>query len=298
MASTTPSTTTTAGKTDPKTADFAQKVEKVEKSPTSTQTTAIMPSNSPPAPTYNVTDVYTSIPALNICALRPTTPSTYANSSHLPATGHQKSEPLCAIFESHSPKGSPKHTPIVTGLKTNPETADFIEKPQKIEYLPISSKKSFNSSAPSVIKPAIDVIQANVNRTGSKTHLASAGSMENYPKSKKSPVLESFNWADDANTLPVIPTFPQHPPRDLSSLRSTSMDPFLSLQRRHWHGHPKKRRNDPRRRRSYWHQSFPALHHSSRSHTPFRTLNSLDWDQDPRLADLSNALRALGWARQ
>jgi hypothetical protein len=25
--------------------------------------------------------------------------------------------------------------------------------------------------------------------------------------------------------------------------------------------------------------------------------NSLHWDQDPRLADLSNALRALGWSR-
>jgi hypothetical protein len=25
---------------------------------------------------------------------------------------------------------------------------------------------------------------------------------------------------------------------------------------------------------------------------------NLNWDQDPRLADLSNALRALGWVRR
>ena len=287
LASTTPSTTITASKPRPRMADFAQNVENVEKSPTSTQTTPIIPSNSLLAPTDDVIQVHTSIPALNISVLRPTTSSTYASSSHLPATGHQKSEPLCAIFESQSPKALPAHPPIVTALKTNPEMAGFIEKRQKIEYLPIYSKKSFNSSAPNVTKPENNVIQANANPTAPKMHSASASFIENYPKSKKSPILESFNWADDAGALPIIPTLDQHPPRDLSCLRSNSPHPFSSLQRRRG---PKKRQYA--QRHGYGHHGH--WHHSLHPYTPSPSLN---WDQDPRLHDLSNALKALGWFR-
>ena len=129
--------------------------------------------------------------------------------------------------------------PLLRRSKRNPEMAGFIENHQKIEYLPIYSKKSFNSYAPNITKPENNVIQANANPTAPKMHSASANFIENYPKSKKSPVLESFNWADDAGALPIIPTLDQHPPRDLSCLRSNSPHPFSSLQRRH--GHPKKR---------------------------------------------------------
>jgi hypothetical protein len=109
----------------------------------------------------------------------------------------------------------------------------------------------------------------------------------------ESPVPGPFNWADDAMTLPAIP---QHPPRDLSCLRSdrsTAPHPFSSLRRRR--GHPKIRRN-PQRRYGHFHSYPPSRHHSQHPQTTIPVL--LDWDRDPRLTDLSNALQALGWVRR
>jgi hypothetical protein len=105
-------------------------------------------------------------------------------------------------------------------------------------------------------------------------------------KQLKSPVSEHFNWANDTESLPTTSIVPTKYPRDLSCLRSTATHPFLSLRRRR--GRPKNQRN------SYY-PVYP-WHHSLHPHNPLPA--SLNWDQDPRLADLGNALRALGWVRR
>ena len=149
-----------------------------------------------------------------------------------------------------------------------------------------------------------------------KTRPTTTSSAQNHPKSQKSPVFNQncpklhvstrFNWADDANSLPIYstPQQSQHPPpRDLSCLRSSSENPFSSL-RRH-HGQSRNPRQFTHSQHQYnrqrpfpthhYHSSCPhALRHLSQPHIP----TSLDWDRDPRLINLGIALRALSWARR
>jgi hypothetical protein len=122
-----------------------------------------------------------------------------------------------------------------------------------------------------------------------------------HPEPAKSPISERFNWADDIDSSPRTCTTPTKHPRDLSGLRSLTTNPFSSL---------KRRRRYPQTRNSYRKQSqlcqkhfYPYHHHPSPPYWhPTHYLSqpasvSLDWDQDPRLADLGTALRALGWIR-
>src|SRR5882757_2987739 len=101
-----------------------------------------------------------------------------------------------------------------------------------------------------------------------------------------------FNWADDASSLPILSSRP--PPRDLSILRSPFSKPFSSLQ------HRNKRSRYPFLQpfqnfkssstpcQTFSRHSFPAPRFSS---SPIM----LNWDQDPRLSELSRVLKALGW---
>jgi hypothetical protein len=117
-----------------------------------------------------------------------------------------------------------------------------------------------------------------------------------------------FDWADDAESIPIMS---KPPPRDFSVLRSNTPRPFDSIQRQ------TRRRNQMRNPpiRSFTRRSQPAwsmgpvvTHRypfgsgqgspkvvipSPRPHEPSP---KLDWDGDPRLADLSRVLRSLGWA--
>ena len=138
--------------------------------------------------------------------------------------------------------------------------------------------------------------------TDPETHPSTAGStqkLENSPISTQKtpfpPISKRFDWADDAAELPTPSIVPTKHPRDLSCLRSTTTHPFSSLRRRR--GRPKNRQN-PQHCHSHWHSSGYSYpwHHSLHPHNPFPA--SLNWDQDPRLLDLSNALKALGWVRQ
>ena len=125
---------------------------------------------------------------------------------------------------------------------------------------------------------------------------------QKWPKSTELPVSEHFNWADDAKSLPISSKIPIYS-RDLSCLRSSSINPFSSLCRRC---------RQPQKFYSFI-NSFPQscchytyqkpYSHSSPSRTPCHPSQLhipilLNWDQDPCLADLSNALWALGWVRQ
>ena len=120
-----------------------------------------------------------------------------------------------------------------------------------------------------------------------------------FPESSPVPIPESpipttissasFNWADDAVSLPTIPTIPPKMPRDLSSLRSSTKNPFFSLRRRHHHF---KR---PQIFSSYHHtHSYPT--HPPLHHFPPPLNSLLDWHRDPRLFELSHVLRTLGWS--
>ena len=156
---------------------------------------------------------------------------------------------------------------------------------------PISGNSSISSST-----TRSSLSAPFVATTGLKTPPTTTCNAQNYPESPKSPISKCFNWADDISAFPTIPMFPQHPPRNLSCLRSPSAHPFSSLRRRS--GRSKNQWN-PRRHRNHlhFHSHSSPRHHSSYPYTPSTTMASLNWDRDPRLADLSNALRALGWVR-
>jgi hypothetical protein len=129
------------------------------------------------------------------------------------------------------------------------------------------------------------------------------------------PVPTRLDWAEDSASMPAPPNM-YPPPRDLSTLRTGRVQPFGTLRRR------TRRRRAPappffsQSRKS----SYPTLP-PFRQYQPFITrchpsgigpgkpiitipigttsapapALKLDWDQDPRLVDLSRALRALGW---
>jgi len=125
-----------------------------------------------------------------------------------------------------------------------------------------------------------------------------------------------FDWAEDAETLPTTSQPAKtYEPHDFSCLRSDQAAPFRTLQRRI------RRHRTPHHRRQNWPRcfntpeiqpfasstTFTRRHPSGIAHgkqiltipfgaTPAQApVLKLNWDQDPRLADLSCALRALGW---
>lgn len=147
----------------------------------------------------------------------------------------------------------------------------------------------------------------------------SPAATDTHPPPPPPPLLRTtIDWAEDAASIPIQPSLP---PRDLSVLRSDNATPFGALQKR-----VKRRRinkRPPARAHSVTHQAVPTKNtknHISpptssfftRRHPsgiasgrpvvtvpmnapPIMSVLTLDWDQDPRLADLSRALNALGW---
>src|ERR1700678_3735429 len=124
-------------------------------------------------------------------------------------------------------------------------------------------------------------------------------------KPRPLPLSARFDWADDAASLPILPSNP--PPRDLSCLRSLSPRPFSSLQRRD--RKPKKHFSQP-----FNNYNRPSVRHQNKFHAhplplyassaPFirkpgqsPSSSTLNWEDDPRLSNLSRALKALGWVR-
>src|SRR5271168_2184584 len=155
-----------------------------------------------------------------------------------------------------------------------------------------------------VISPHLD---ASIQTTVSPLSLS-------QPEKTSAPHLD---WAEDAGLLPIVasspPPLPSPPrqPRDLSVLRSSSPLPFSSLQRR------SKRYSSRRSCQSY---RRPDIPHSDSPYPPFRAHRTrtssffntykrpshytppkldpyLNWESDPRLSDLSRALKSLGWIR-
>jgi hypothetical protein len=135
----------------------------------------------------------------------------------------------------------------------------------------------------------------------------------------------SLNWADDASSLPIStlptssppiplpPNLPSSPPpRDLSILRSSTTKPFSSLQ--HRNNRSRAHFSQPLRNQQSFipYQAFPRRRFPPPwvSFTPSRSArvyphrrpclsstSALNWEADPRLFELSQALSALGWVR-
>ena len=119
---------------------------------------------------------------------------------------------------------------------------------------------------------------------------------ENVSESSPVPISKSpipansdsapFNWASDSILLSTLPMIPSNQPHDLSSLHSSSKNPFSSLHHRHHYS--KCPQLFSSQRYTQFHPTHPPLHQTP----PF----PLDWHCDPCLFELSHVLRSLGWS--
>jgi hypothetical protein len=230
--------------------------------PTAVLSDEIIQTDSEPSITTVTCDANIQTPAPSTAKPTNEPPAlpTTTDSSQPPAVPeHKKSAPLRAVFEPQQPVGSPAPTTIVSASETRSQMADSTKKHEKIEKTSIFT-----------------------------------------PKSLEPPVSMCFSWADDAAGLPIVTTAPTKHPRDISSLRSSSKNPFSSLRRRrqqpqnshHFINFRTQLNCQHTISNPHYHISTPRLPRRS-SQPPFAV--SLDWDQDPRLVDLNNALTALGW---
>ena len=204
---------------------------------------------------------------------------------------------------------SPSLSVASTTLETRSIMADFAQKHQKHE-------KGTLLDAGFELKPCIAISESPVPSTiatapklrsepadYTKNHQNIENSPISTPKPPEPLVSRHFNWADDAAELPISSTVPTKQLRDLSCLRSQHFpkNPFSSLQRSR---HPKFNKNRIRftnskpQHRRYHVFPNPYYHSQNPHHHSQPTSLNLNWDQDPRLADLSNALRALGWVQR
>jgi hypothetical protein len=122
-------------------------------------------------------------------------------------------------------------------------------------------------------------------------------------QSPQTMISPSFNWADDVTSVPTQSLLSPTPPRNLSGLRSSKLNPFSSLQHRskhftHYSHQSRYCRHSHFNFNSFYlsrpgHISFKPL----QPHSQTKTYSHLNWESDPRLSDLSCSLKALGWIR-
>jgi hypothetical protein len=182
------------------------------------------------------------------------------------------------------------------------------------QCIPTSEPRSFMSIALQTDNPLITLTHSTAQSctavsTQTSTISQSDASIQatEPPPSPSQPqrmITVPLDWAEDANTLPIIPLSPSpRQPRDLSVLRSSSSSPFSSLQHRSKRFTCYSQRS--RRHQSYSHfNSFNSPHlgrnsfkTSSQPYFHTKTYSHLNWESDPRLSDLSRSLKALGWIR-
>jgi hypothetical protein len=213
-----------------------------------------------------------------------------SNSTPLATSQNQPKSPKQPIFEPKQPISSPKP----------PQQRVF--EPQS----PVSTPKSHNQCVLDPHTPVFD----------SQTTVSSPKSPQRRVFDPQPPVLipndpttppTPFNWADDAASLPILTS--RLPPRNLSVLRSSSLTPFSSLQRRNkraqtpFSRHSNNYIPSPTPRQTFSHRHLPMPHISSipprlaQVYPRFSPTPALNWEADPRLSELSHALKALGWIR-
>lgn len=200
----------------------------------------------------------------------------------------------------------PAPTCVVTALETRSESANSTKNHQKTEKSPIFTQ---NTTEPIVsddskcandtyTSPALATIVLDLETRSEKSSFT-----ENDRNIGKSAISTCFSWAEDSESLHSPSTAPTKNLRDLSSLRSSSPNPFSSLRRRHRNHKNSRHFNNFRSQFNCQHTNSNFCYHIP-VRTPYRSshwqphLSPLNWDQDPKLVDLSNALQALGWVRR
>jgi hypothetical protein len=178
---------------------------------------------------------------------------------------------------------------------------DPLDNPEAIDIL-----CAFSSTAPSTTPYGL--IWECAFEAGTKVtqvqafHLDSSTQTLILPSSP--PQNATLDWSEEP-VEEIQPMFPPPPPKykpwDLSALCSLSPTPFSSLEHRSKHSYTQPC------------QSHQSCHHYTKfnfvSFTPSKKsfyskippssslFTSLNWDQDPHLANLSHALKALGWVQ-
>jgi hypothetical protein len=170
-----------------------------------------------------------------------------------------------------------------------------------------ASKANLRPTAEVGIQSCAPPMVSSSAQTSSPSHV-NVNMQTSVAMDSPSPVLpvSHLDWAEDATSLPIAPLLPtpsvprQHAPRDFSGLRSSGLNPFGSLQRRSKQlcGRTPRFRhqNTPFIRPLQSYRSSPSFFTPSK-HTSPPHISALNWDQDPRLLNLSQALKALGWIR-
>ncbi|KIJ91209.1 hypothetical protein K443DRAFT_686229 [Laccaria amethystina LaAM-08-1] len=195
------------------------------------------------------------------------------------------------------------HTCTTTKLDVMVQV-DFAEdQPPSVEAAIQVSPSHHTSSSQTNLPPLLVNAEAQAQLTDSPPTTTTASALDS----------PAFDWSDDAASIPVIPIFPKNQPsRDLSALRTSNPNPFSSLARRN------RRSQLPLDNRNVSGSQPPFRPHRAPPHFPVSQLTirqrfisistpispplpstmALDWESDPRLSDLSQALKALGWIRR
>jgi hypothetical protein len=184
---------------------------------------------------------------------------------------------------------------------------------QVIETDPLNSPEAidilcaFSSTAPSTTP--FGLIWERAFQAGTKVTQVQAPhhiniSTQTSVLSPPPPQNMTLDWSEEP--IEIQPMFPPPPPkyepRDLSALRSLTPAPFSSLKRRSNRSYTRPRQSHQSRHhytKFNFDSSFTPSKKSfySKIPPPSSLPTSLDWDQDPRLSNLSCALKALGWVQ-
>jgi hypothetical protein len=264
----------------------------LKRQPTTPPTAPCCPQLKPPAPVLPH-EPMTTLHASNANATSSSTrSSTTAVSPALPHSGPRAAAP--------EPPGQPQPQPRLPSLPKTPRKRTV--SPPPASHTPTASLTTLSTPTDALCSPPNHL---SLPISPSPPHLD--------PKQTVSTPPTRFDWADDAASLPTAPSTLL---RDISSLNTGCRQPFGTLRRR-----TRRRRAPPRivSSRKIYHPAMASLVSSqpfiTRCHpygigpgkpviiAPFGVAPAphappalkLDWDQDPRLANLSCALRALGW---
>src|SRR5271155_4549633 len=197
---------------------------------------------------------------------------------------------FCAPLQVRQDSGTQTEPPSLVDASAS--TDDSLPLPPVIPTAPVLKPPPKTEPRP----PPLPSMQPLKPKPYKRQDLAS----EPHPQ----PSPAHFDWANDAASLPILPRNP--PPRDLSVLRSSSQQPFSSLQRRN----KKSKKHFSQPFRCHHSSSVPHQKNFQARYLPFRSSSApfvpaprsrspstLNWEDDPQLSDLSRALRALGWIR-
>jgi hypothetical protein len=195
------------------------------------------------------------------------------------------------------------HTCTTTKLDVMVQV-DFAEdQPPSVEAAIQVSPSHHTSSSQTNLPPLLVNAEAQAQLTDSAPTTTTASALDS----------PAFDWSDNAASIPVIPIFPKNQPsRDLSALRTSNPNPFSSLARRNCRSQlPLDNCNvsgsQPPFRPHRAPPHFPVSQSTIRRRfisistpisPPLPSTMALDWESDPCLSDLSQALKALGWIRR